>query len=200
MRVIQRHERLAGEGIPDFCAEVGTAGRCEGGIFGEPCTPDGALVSDERPDPVAGQAVAQHGVLIFACRDHVVLRAAGGGVQSGREAQVGDGSRVAVAGQGHRLRGTGCDDLALILTLESEVGHCYEVSYVWIRLRALCVYSRQAEMQALFFRDVVRRKCVSDCCVGVRVLFFFSSPSFSVCTPSANSCQPEPKKCSNAAA
>jgi hypothetical protein len=28
-----------------------------------------------------------------------------------------------VAGQRHRLRGAGCDDLALILAFESEVGH-----------------------------------------------------------------------------
>lgn len=123
MRVVKGDEGLAGEGVPDFGAEVGAAGCGEGGIFGEARAPDGALVADEGSDPVASQAVSQHGVLVLAGGDHVVLRAGRGGVEGGGEAQVGDGSRVAVAGQRDGLRGAGCDDLALILALEGEVGH-----------------------------------------------------------------------------
>jgi hypothetical protein len=50
-------------------------------------------VSDEGANPIAGQAVTQHRVLIFACGDHVVGGAGGraGGVQGGGKSQVGDG-------------------------------------------------------------------------------------------------------------
>lgn len=92
VRVIQGHESLACESVPNPCAEIGAAGCSESGIFGESRTPNSTLVSNESSNPIAGQAVAQHGILVFAGRDHVVLRAAGAGVEGGREAQVGDGS------------------------------------------------------------------------------------------------------------
>ena len=172
VRVVESHEGLAGESVPNLCAEVGAAGCCESGIFGEPCAPNGALVSDERSNPVAGQAVAQHGVLVLACRDHVVLRAGGGGVEGGGEAQVGDGSRVAVAGQRDGLRGAGCDDLALILALEGEVGHFVGVLW-WLVAVAVCAsVCMRCKMQGLILRDFVRRY-VLGVCSRERVLSVF---------------------------
>jgi hypothetical protein len=88
VRVVQGHESLAGECVPDFCAEVGAAGCCQCSVLGQPGAPDSTFVSDEGANPIAGQTVTQHWILVFACGDHVIGRAGGrvGGVQGGREA------------------------------------------------------------------------------------------------------------------
>jgi hypothetical protein len=56
-------------------------------------------VAEESANPVARHAVPQHGVAIFARRYDVVLPL----VVQGREVDVRDGARVAVAGERHHL-------------------------------------------------------------------------------------------------
>ena len=55
-------------------------------------------MADEGSYPVAGQAVTQHGAVVLAGGDHVVLRRGARGGEEGGEGDVGDGARVAMAG------------------------------------------------------------------------------------------------------
>ena len=105
VRVVQGDKSLAGEGIPNFCAEVGAASCCQSSVLGQPGAPDGTLVSNEGTNPIAGQAVAKHRELIFTCGHHVELRAGGLRVQGGGKRKVSNGARVSVASQWHGLGG-----------------------------------------------------------------------------------------------
>lgn len=58
-------------------------------------------MSEEGANPVSGDAVAQHGIAILACRYNVELIL----VQDGREVDVWNRARVSVAGKRNDLGG-----------------------------------------------------------------------------------------------
>lgn len=97
----QRMELLPSESIPYFSTEIRGTGSGEGCASGESRRPNGAFMPDEGSDPVAGQTVAEHGVVVFTSGDEVVLGVCGGivgrGLEGG-EGKVGYWSGMAVAG------------------------------------------------------------------------------------------------------
>lgn len=99
-------------------------------------------MSDEGPDPVPSQAIAEHRVVVLAGREEVICRIRGRRVcrEKVGEGDVGDGSRVAVACQGDGLGGgyflsvgrqveggrrgsVTSGQRRLVLTGEGEIGH-----------------------------------------------------------------------------
>lgn len=78
--------------------EICAARRSTRLIHAELCAPNGAFVSNEGADPVAGP-IAEHGVTVFAARDNHV----GIILLQRREGQVCDRTRVAGRDEGSRL-------------------------------------------------------------------------------------------------
>ena len=62
--VLQRELLLSLDGVPDLGGEVCGAGGGLGGVAVEVDAPDGALVALKGADPVAGVALAKHGLSI----------------------------------------------------------------------------------------------------------------------------------------
>lgn len=134
--VFEGVQGLARVRVPHLGREVCGASGGESGVRRQARRPHGALVAEKGAYPVARHAVAQLGVVVLAGGNEEVVI-----VDDGREANVGDGARVAVARQRDDFDG-------LWAGFRSARRLSWSCSFTGARTGSHCVRSERGKMVA----------------------------------------------------